>query len=394
MRSYRFALSVAGLGIAIAAVMIIWGVRHNRISVSPNAKNFQATAISKKKKFVIPAAPAIYQISEAAEDLPKMIEAKIDPTDVHVGDIQNFYITLSDPNPITSVVAKIQTDHHVKEVELAEDFSQARNDKVYKGSWKVADTHDTTYRTTFVARDSKGRENSITLAWSDACSIPNSGNWSISSNSNCTLSAVDGVDNGDATIDGGVNNGTLTLNSGATFAFNPGHKITITTGHIALASGAQIKETYLWKQDADSDTYPGATEYAQTNDPGPGYARRYTWAVQDDCYDFDANAYPGEPNYYASPVDFAPNYDWNCDGINEEQYQSTYTPRNCTYVDPGDGGPAYCQVNTPGTAGWQTSVPACGQTAYYIDGQGCIVQGTACIYRDSFTSGNWTQYCR
>jgi hypothetical protein len=154
----------------------------------------------------------------------------------------------------------------------------------YQSTWKVVDTHNTKYHTTFVVKDSDGRHNSITIAWSDACGIPIGGDWSLSSNvGNCTISSVDGVDAGNATID----TYTLTLNS--TFAFNSGKSISITNGTIAIGSGGIIQQTYLWVHDVDGDGYPGAAELAQDTQP-VGYSRR-NLGNPIDCDDSNANIY-------------------------------------------------------------------------------------------------------
>ena len=177
-------------------------------------------------------------------------------------------------------------------IAYAADAPQLR----YEASWTVADTHDTKYHTTFVVRDAAGRKNSITLAWSDACGIPNGGDWNLSTFGNCTIATgeTDGVDNGTATIAAY----TLTIQSGATFAWNPGHSIVISNGGaIAIASGAQLKKTYLWMINNDNDGYPGATVYAQSTAPPPGsnpngnVARRYTFSNPADCDDTNYRVY-------------------------------------------------------------------------------------------------------
>jgi hypothetical protein len=321
MRSYRFALSVAGLGIVIAALLIGWGVRHE--ASKRTASNPSGTTST--RKFSLPEGIALVRISQAAETLPRIVQATIDPTDVHVGATQKLTVIVQDPDSITSVVAKIQTDHDVITVplnfvgeaaaaEVLPNLVAVNSDhKVvllspaplsrniahaadmpklkYENSWIVKDTHDTFYHTTFIAKDSKNRESSVTLAWSDACGIPNGGNWTNSAD--CSIGpADDGVDNSSATI---VANTALTVNNG-TFGYNPGQSITINTNaSIALVNTGQVKETYIWKRDADSDTYPGSSQAVQDNQPA-GYARRYTFSNPDDCDDNNSAAWynPGD----------------------------------------------------------------------------------------------------
>jgi hypothetical protein len=256
--------------------------------------------------------------------LPRIVQATIDPPDVHVGNKQTLTVVVQDDTSIAFVEAQIETDHGTKtlllglvgpvaEAELAPErwivdsanhlvlndrqrtfatslgsvarAADAPNLK-YEGSWTVEDTHNTKYHTKFIVRDTAGRENSIAIAWSDACGIPTGGNWSLyASGADCTISAVDGVDNGNATIDGF----TLTLNS--TFVINPAQSISVTTGAIAIGIGGSIQQTYLWEADGDADTYPASTQVAQDTSPGASYLRRYQWTNPSDCNDSNASIY-------------------------------------------------------------------------------------------------------
>jgi hypothetical protein len=270
------------------------------------------------RKFFLPEGKETFQIAQAAEIMPRIIEATIDPPDVHVGDKQTLSIIVQDPSKITSVEAHIETDHGVKILpldligEVAETdlmpqrFAVAKGGNLvavnpseksnieniavaadapklkYEGSWIVKDTHDTRYHTIFVVKDADGNENSITLAWSDACSIPLSGTWYLDSNGNCTLSSVDGVEAGNANIV----TYTLTLNAGATFVINPNQSLVITSGAIALSSTGQIKQTYLWQMDFDNDGWPGdSTQVAQDTNPGSSNRRSDLSSATVDCND-------------------------------------------------------------------------------------------------------------
>lgn len=271
----------------------------------------------------LPKGRETYQIVQAAETWPKIIEAVIDPPDVHVGDIQKLEVIVQSPDQIVSVEAHIETDKDTVVVplkfvkEIAADELQperyALDEKSrlvakadapiktgrgvvmaadppkfkYEGEWKVRDTHNTTYRTQFIAKDAAGRENSITLAWSDACGLPNGGDWNLASNGNCTISASDGVDNGNATI------ATYTLTLNSTFAFNSGKSVSITTGAIAIGSGGQLVQTNIWMLDSDSDTYPDNL-LAQTvgaSSPGGTYTRRYLQNATEDCLPLNGNVF-------------------------------------------------------------------------------------------------------
>jgi hypothetical protein len=142
------------------------------------------------------------------------------------------------------------------------------------------------------------------------CSPPPGGNHTVTYN--CSFSgSVNGVDNGNLTINSGV---TLTINAGQTIVFNPGKSV-IVNGTIAMsASGAQIKKTYLWILDADNDGYaPNATSQLGQDTQPTNYQRRYTRLGTNDCYDSNANARPGQTSYFASNRGDG-SFDYDCDG--------------------------------------------------------------------------------
>ncbi|MEK7464390.1 MAG: hypothetical protein AAB617_01280, partial [Patescibacteria group bacterium] len=163
-------------------------------------------------------------------DWPRFVSGEINPPDVHVGDIQRFKIVVESPSPIVSVVADIETDNGIKNLPLTNTRNQENGGGVWIGEWKVYDTHDTFYHTTFVARDQAGNENSLTLAWSDVCGIPFSGNWPMTSA--CTISSADGVI---GTVALQANAGNLTINS----SFGTNGSITINSG-TSIVVGATI----------------------------------------------------------------------------------------------------------------------------------------------------------
>jgi hypothetical protein len=299
-------------------------VHHSAPAASFDVSKNGAGEATSTSKFTLPSGPETYRISQRSTALPRIVQATIDPPDVHVGNKQTLTVVVQDEASIAFVEAQIETDHGTKTVllglvgpvadaELAPllwtvdslnhlvrnepralaaslgkvaHASDAPNLK-YQGAWTVEDTHNTKYHTKFIVTDAAGRENSITLAWSDACGIPTGGNWILSSNGNCTISSTDGVDAGNATID----SYTLTLNSGAVFAFNPGYSINITSGAIAIASGAHLQKTYLWVADLDGDLYPGAYQQAQDSQPGIQWRRRSAGSFPDDCNDSNASLY-------------------------------------------------------------------------------------------------------
>jgi hypothetical protein len=304
---------------------------------------------SVSKKIILPAGAQTYEVIQNKSVWPKILEAKIDPVDVHVGDKQTLSIIVSSKEKIKEVVAYIETDNGTttlplnfreevsdndllpKKYDLDDDNKlviledkdrynflksigfifdkikpffganagasngnlsdlnlNAQNENnlnypklKYENSWIVRDTHDKYYHTVFVVEDVLGNKNSITLAWSDACGIPNSGIWAIQAN--CTISSTDGVENGNATI----NTYTLTLN--APFVWNPGYSINIGSGSIAIGSGGSLQKAYLFYTDSDGDGYyPNTTLNISLSSSASGMVRRSS-ALGTDCNDSNAS---------------------------------------------------------------------------------------------------------
>ncbi len=286
----------------------------------PTGKNSPLLPLAPAKPS-LPKGDQTYRIVQGQNVWPKILTAQINPVDVEVGNTQTFNVTIETPVAISAVEAIIQTDHGSEHLMLKKtnfaatstisspnlylnqrnqivlgqprgnlvpvaEASQRLYTENFSGSWQVKDTHNATYHTTFLATDVLGRSSSVTLAWSDACGIPNGGSYTLSSN--CTISSVDGVDNGNFIVASGY---TITLDS--TFAFNPGQSITV-NGSIAFGSGGQIEKTYLWMIDADGDSYAAnSTEYAQAAAPTGGRRRYLLVTGEYDCNDSSSSIYPG-----------------------------------------------------------------------------------------------------
>ena len=374
----------------------------------------------------------------------RFIEGSIKPLDVHVGDTQNFRIVVTSPNGIKRVVAEIETDKGINEVELTregmisildihpnpyvvspkdnslqilsdKELAQAREkeyeqelaskhgDKVnaaqgekevWTGSWVVRDTHNKNYITTFVAYDSAGNSEKMSLAWSDLCEIPLSGDWSTASTSwGCTIatSTTDGVDNGNVEI---VNLKNLNISNGANFVWNDGKAITIQEGgKIFINTGAKLVQAFLYVLDNDQDQYslPGALDqqiYSVGNPPSPSYRRRSNLIGTTDCNDNNDEVMPGTANYhtgtFTNAVHPALVYDWDCDEIvelnpetnavcNTSTFFSTegYIYRACTGFDIGGccdivREPPCCETLPSTIAGYSSVVSlsssSCGTT--------------------------------
>ena len=199
---------------------------------------------------------------------PQLSEATIDPLDVHVGDTQTMTVIARDTtDTIISVTAAIETDNGIRNQELVFIEAMSASRTKWEGNWVVEDTHSATYRTTFTAENDIGETSSITLTWTDPCAPGAGGDWTL--DDNCSITGVHGVDAGDITVE----TYTLTINDGATFAWNPSKSIIITSGSIAINVGGQLKQTYLWMVDADTDGYPSSTTMV-AQDTAPANGRR------------------------------------------------------------------------------------------------------------------------
>lgn len=226
--------------------------------------------------------PMVFGIIQPQALGPKIVAASITPQDVHVGDIQRLEVQTEEGVAITSVEARIELDHEVKLLPLV-----PQGGGKYAAEWTVYDTHETTYRTTFIVTDAAGGRSEVALAWSDACNIPISGDWI--SFGDCTINEPDGIENGNATIGSGH---TLVLN--ADFAVNSGFSFSIPVGGaIVLASGAALRLTNIWVMDFDGDGYAGPDDQRLQDDipEGDGWVRRAAAAALGDCDDGNSALY-------------------------------------------------------------------------------------------------------
>ena len=96
--------------------------------------------------------------------------------------------------------------------------------------------------------------------------------------------------------------------------------------------------------DADGDGYGASTASAY-------------YDVGSDCDDGDARVNPSQSGYFAEPSTGIGTYDYNCDGTLEKQW-----------TDQGDCNSWGSSIGdcTLGTAGWDGSVPGCGQPGSYM----------------------------
>ena len=100
-----------------------------------------------------------------------------------------------------------------------------------------------------------------------------------------------------------------------------------------------VRTFYL---DSDGDGHGDPSQSLEACEPPHGYV-----AVADDCNDADSRAHPAQTGFFSEP-DGAGSYDYNCDGIEEQQHSTT----------------AWCNGDANGTGcvgdGWALGVPGCG----------------------------------
>lgn len=432
-------IAVGILGVALAIVVVVlggipWHHATAPVVQNPVVGNATSTATSTLAVRTFtphpPKGSVTYEIAQAATQLPGFVQATIDPADVSVGQIQHFTIVTDDPNPIVSVVAEITTDHKTIMVPLTSqgapsvsmlvprtitvgadnklalidtksganvanaDVSNTdkggnianaavANKTKFTGQWTVEDTHTAKYQTKFIAKDSAGNENSVTLEWTDPCpfaSVNNYGGGTATISGSCDIStgvpgvsSIDGPEHGNLKLAGG----TLTVNSGAKLVMNSGYSISFSGGSMAIPSGGQIVLGQdLCGSDNDGDGYVGGSSWTAASSCGSSVARaNISGGGFGDCNDNNANVHPGQTAYFTTPTltDLGSNtYDYNCDGTQTKQYTqlSTITCHDPSYgCRSSSGGYAIGGDVTSddacvsgGSAGWATTVPACGQT--------------------------------
>lgn len=230
-----------------------------------------------------------YSVSASGSPDPSFSNIDINPLHVYVGQNQTFTVTVSSPGGVSSVRAVTQLDTTTLTLDLVKTVDNG-DSATFAKTWDVYDTHTAVYRTTFTATANSGATNSMTMAWSDPCSgITQGSNSTLTAN--CTVTTVYGLDGGNLTL-GGF---TLTLNSGATWAFNPGKTVTV-DGTIAKGSGGLLKKGYLFYLTATPiDTN---TMYYFSTTPQTGYTTVATYSQ---------GAYYSQAFYYSqSSYCFAP----------------------------------------------------------------------------------------
>jgi len=325
---------------------------------------------AKGKRWLLPKAGkhSFYVASE--NKYPKFIKGVIDPLKVSIGDIQKMEIVVENPGPLKNVWAEIEHDRG-KDIVVLELVSEnvvsqkdlnlpfivdennhllpvtsknkSRIEKIvdnlierakaqgivqytYRGEWKVHSTQTITYHTTFIAQDKEGNIDKLVLAWSDPCSFEFPEN---KINRDCTLTAsVDGLELTSIGFTGGY---TVTLASGGVFVWNPGYSIVLEKGgKFSIDSGGELRQAYLYYNDADpdGDLYSSTSTKSWSSSPGPiaGKIRVSSALGTDDCYDATPTSttrahlvYPGQTQHFSVPRGDG-SFDYDCDG----RYSVTY----------------------------------------------------------------------
>ena len=410
MNKKNHIIAVVVLGIALAvAFVVVSGISWGNHAAAPTAKLTgqnpgtaapATTSPSLAERTYTPHPPhgsVTYQIAQAATQLPAFVQATIDPADVSVGQVQKFDIVTNDPNPVTSVVAVITTDHktitvplvsrgvpavsmlvprtvyvtgdnelaivtstagtpNIADIKQGAHVANAANsdDTEFTGEWTVEDTHTAKYQTAFIAKDSAGNENSVTLQWTDPCPFVSVNNYTagtLTISASCTMngvltqtSLIDGVENGNLLVSAG----TLSINAGNSLVVNGGYHISFSgSGAIVLpypANGANILIGYgMFGTDNDGD---GFIAGGWSNTQGGGMIARASIANggAEDCDDADAGAYPVS-SYLSSRTELLPSgqttssmtaadpgfpWDFNCNG-------AVQTAPNMTFAGAMDG---------------------------------------------------------
>ncbi len=401
------------IAIALAAVFLIvrpyW---HTSPAAKPNqtpldAENISSTpsvATGLLQKAPIPTGSQTYQIMQAASAMPKIVQATIDPVNADLGQMQTLTVIVSDPNPITSVVAAIQTDNGTTTVSLAlvgpaalndvipqryfvNEQNQlvfanpdngsgkgngnvalaAQGDETYSAQWKVEGTHVARYSTVFTATDAQGNVNSARIGWTDAvCS------WNGTNNNNGATTSIssvfgsggcqflsnetDGVENGNLLIDAPV-----TLAQGSSLVINSGHALSFSgSGQLSIPTTAPLGQLVF------SDMYCSAGGWTLT------YSSSINGSPQEARSALSSSVFPGQTAYFTTPAAMtnygANTYNYNCAATVTQEYTNVGQVTSAPSCSMGG-----C-VSAQYTPGWYQSVPGCGatSTALGLVGQNCL----------------------
>lgn len=290
---------------------------------------------AKGQEWSIPTGEYAFNVSSNPKLYPRFVSGDIDPLDVKVGDTQRMKVVVVDVAPPERVWAEIEHDAGKDTVALTlvgtkalareelerrpylvdesgklilNDASQGFSVKsivdrlvsraeaegeaeyAYEGSWVVHDTHTKTYRTTFTAESSVGKQEIFVMAWSDPeCLFSSGGTLQVS----CTVQpgSVEGFDTNTSnpvrtTIPIGTN---ITVLGNGKFVFNPGSQagVDVSASGISIdisASGALIQRGYIFYKDEDGDNHTSDVAKFVFQNAGDGNGRYFDGGATESWY--------------------------------------------------------------------------------------------------------------
>ena len=142
-------------------------------------------------------------------------------------------------------------------------------------------------------------------------------------------------------------------------------------------------------RDGDSDGY-GDGNLTECWCSAGGSTGTFSVTNDSDCYDGNSQAHPGQTGYFSTNRGDG-SFDYNCDGSETKQYSSS---GSCDSFGSSIGD---CTLNT---AGWDGSVPNCGNNGdYLVDNDSCsagcyLGQIPLCCNAGGPSYGSQTQECR
>ncbi len=374
------------------------------------------------KAWQVPKGSEEFQVSSRPDNYPRFLSGKVDPVDARPGSTQTMTVVVLSIGQPQSVVATVQHDNGEDTVPLqlmgtkamAENELQNREilvdqkgvvvinngatlpatkseiasviaslissanaegamEYTYEGSWTVHDTHQTTYRTSFVATDNQNRQDAWSIPWSDpTCSYNSSGQLLAS----CTVSTGGYGYDGNSTL----SNVSINLSGTAILAKSPGTAMTLgASAQVGIAGSGAMQENYVCYTDADGDKYtPSANVVPQSSSCGSGYvsganvlpnqANVTSAAPTLDCKDSDGNVFPGQTAWFTSSS--GGSWDYNCSGV--VQYYDPYYITDWAGQQTYNGGTLIQKVHLYDASAGGAEITTYGSAdycGYYTSGQ-------------------------
>jgi len=364
----NLAFGIITLFALTAAILVVR--ESSQIPEIPKVKLAKREKVSQLSETFHPLASGkqVYEIITDKPRDPQILEVTLDPLDVEFGKTQTVTVKVKTKADSVKaedfVLGEAICDKTKVEFSLKLRKAEGKEELIttWQGGWEREEdcTFNENYQISILAKNANGDHKIILSLVSASCSnVPLSGDYTVATS--CAFSySVNGVEkNSDGTcgnlyVGDGVNDITLTINSGQTIVWNPGCSIIIRdNGSIAINKGGdgnpggQLKKTYIWAKDIDGDNYLDQDNpfVAQDSNPGGSSKRRYqltSWPSSFDCNDSiaETTCYLDEDNdgYYSE---------------NGTTCFSTFCPSNYSTTTGDDCCDTYSEVH-PGV-GWKTS---------------------------------------